>query len=583
MNVLGINGIDGLFHDASASLAIDGVIVAAVAEERFTRIKHAGGIPWNAITWCLQKGHVAFSELDAMGYYLQPDRLAQTFVDDIVTHWGGDAIRLRYYLDAAEAIRHVPERLVERFGPTRASFHFLNHHLCHAESAYHPGLPGVTAILTIDGAGDRETAMLHVGRDGRLRPVRSMLDYPESLGYVYSVFAHHLGFDWISGPGKLMGLAGYGDPRRVCLDDVIRIDERSEKAVSVDLSFFDYHLGGNGFSLQGSERFGRRRMPDEPIEAIHQDLAASVQRRLEDAMVALARSAKSLVPGADRLSLAGGVALNIRAHRRIVDAALFDQVTVAPAASDDGTSIGAALHLSRSLDPGRPLTSPFANPRLYLGPDIERDYDLLGALDVLRDQIDVERLGDEELARRGAALLAQHAIIGWARGPMECGPRALGHRSILANPTDPMVKSTLNRRVKGREEFRPYAPSILAEHAADWFDLRSANGATMESPFMLLEAAVQPDRASRVPGIVHVDGTSRPQTVRESDEPVYHRLLTEFHALTGVPMVLNTSFNRHGEPIVNTPEQAIEVLLATELDALFLGSYVVTRRAVEAR
>ncbi len=567
MIVLGINGINDLFHDASATLVVDGQIVASVEEERFNRRKHSNGIPFEAIRFCLKKAGIAFTDIDHIGYYLDPSVLKQTFVDDVVTRYGCPPDRIQYYGDAAARIAAVNSKLAEAFPfAAKTRFHFLNHHLAHAASAYYLSGFSEAAVLTIDGSGDRETSTLYYGQGADLKKVRDFLIYPESLGYVYTVFANHLALGWIEGAGKLMGLAGFGKADTTLLEDIIQLHPDPARPVTIDMSFFDYHIGGSGFSEKGQARFGAPRTQDQPLSAVHFGLAASVQAMLEKAILHILAVVKQELPHTKNLCFSGGVALNVCANRRILDSAQFDGFFVPPAAYDGGTSLGCALHLNTLYTGQSDYTF---DP--YTGPHITEEYDVKTALCQFVDEIRWEQMSEALLCEKAAGYIAENKIIAWAQGRMESGPRALGNRSILTNAANPDAKMALNTRVKKREEFRPYASSVLEEEADKWFDIA-------RSPHMLLEAHVLEEKQRLIPGVVHVDGTSRPQTVTRAANPRYYRLIQTFHALTGIPMVLNTSFNKHGEPIVNTPEEAIKVLLETDLDALFLGNYHITRR-----
>ncbi len=567
MIVLGINGIDGLFHDASATLIVDGRIVASVEEERFNRRKHSDGVPVEAITYCLGKSGIEFADVDHVGYNLDPDVFSRMFYHSIIEKYGCDPEKVEYCFDASQRIRNIKEKLSESFalGDT-TRFHFLNHHLAHACSAYYPSGFDRAAVLTIDGAGDRETSTLYRGGPRGLEKIHDFLVYPDSLGYIYTVVAAHLGLGWIAGPGKLMGLAGFGTPNSRMFADIIRLHDDPRRPIAIDLSFFDYYLGGHGFTAKGRHRFGDPRADDEPFSRDHFDLAASMQAALEDAMVHLVDQVAILLPDETDLCLAGGVTLNVSANRRILDRGLFERVFVTPPAYDSGTSLGCALYLD-ARNSGR---SRYAFD-VYCGPDVEKDYDIVAACKALEDCIQWHHLSDDALFAAAAESLAANGIVGWVQGRMECGPRALGNRSILCNAMSQTVKDDLNARVKKREGFRPYAPAVLQEECGNWFDLT-------DSPHMMFEATVLEAVRHRVPGIVHVNGTSRPQTVSERTNPRFYRLIRTFFDRTGVPLVLNTSFNRHGEPMVNRPEEAITVLLETGMDDLFIGNYHVRRK-----
>ncbi len=566
MVILGINGVDGIFHDASASLVVDSEIIASVEEERFNRRKHSNGIPFQAIEFCLRKAGLSFSDVNHIGYYLQPEVLRKTFLTDIVSAFGGDASRLAYIDQAANRIAEVEQELRKRFSFRPSTrFHYLNHHMAHAASVYYTSGFERAAILTVDGSGDRESSALFRGNPNGLEKIHEFLVYPESLGFLYTVFAAHLGLNWISGPGKLMGLAGYGRPDPQPFDDVVLLSGDSKRPVRIDLSFFEYHLGGSGLSSKGLARFGKPLAEGAPLDQSHCDLAASVQTVLERAVIHLARQVPSLLPGEESLCLSGGVALNVTTNRRIRDLGLFRRFFVNPPAYDGGTSLGCALYLDAQINRSHKYAFP-----VYCGPDIERDFDIEAGCRAFGDSITWERVGEAEVVSRAARALAEGKFVGWVQGRMECGPRALGNRSILGNPILPDTKDRLNAGIKKREAFRPYASSVCREESARWFDLD-------DSPYMLLEAKVHAEKRASIPAVVHVDGTSRPQTVTEEANPRYYRLIRAFFERTGVPMVLNTSFNQHGEPVVNRPEEAVAALLATTLDDLFIGDYHVRR------
>jgi carbamoyltransferase len=565
MIVLGINGIEGLFHDASATLVADNRIVASVEEERFNRKKHTSGIPVQAIDYCLNKCDLNFQDIDRVGYYLDPYVLQQVFVNSMIKDRPDRAAKIQYYAKAAERMTNIPSILEERYGKhSDLDFQYINHHLAHAASAYYISGADEAAVLTVDGAGDKETMAVFHGKGPHLSQVEAILTYPKSLGFIYTIMASHLYLGWIEGPGKMMGLAGYGSPDYDLFQDIIHLQDDPHRPLDIDLSFFDYHIGGQGLSEKGLERFGQKRLPDEPLGQEHMDLAASVQWILEKAVCHVVSKIPALLPGQKHLCLAGGIGLNVCSNRKILDTGYFERLFITPPAYDGGTSLGCALYLN-TLETGF-HSYDFS---VYLGPDIEDDFDIVNELSAYDGHLAWERLDEKILCRKAAQLISEDKIIGWIQGRMECGPRALGNRSYLTNPMNPKAKALLNGTVKKRESFRPYAPSVLNEHAREWFDLS-------DSPYMLLAAKVLPEKRHLVPGIVHVDGTARPQTVTWEDNPRYYRLLNEFHKLTGVPMVLNTSFNRHGEPIANRPKDAIKNLLSSEFDSLFMGDFHIT-------
>ena len=537
-------------------------------EERFNRRKLSDGLPHNAIQFCLRKGGISFSDIDHIGYYLDPAVLKKTFVDDVVRRFGCSPDPLHYYVDASNKISQVEQTLRETHGASpNIQFHYINHHVAHAASAFYISGFDQSAILTLDGSGDRETCAVYYAGGPEISKVQDILVYPESLGFIYTVIAGHLGLGWIEGPGKLMGLAGYGTPDPSFFEDIVILRDDPSRPIEIDLSYFDYHTGGTGLSEKGKERFGRPRERDEGLVRRHCQLAASAQQMLEQSIIHIARFVPRLVPQTSNLCFAGGVALNVRANRLILDSQLFDRLFVPPAAYDGGTSLGCALYLNAQY------TSCYRYDfDVYCGPDIEQDYSIDAALSKFKDRVKWEVLKEADLYDEAAKYIKENRIIGWVQGRMEWGPRALGNRSILTNAMNPHAKDQLNARVKKREGFRPYAPSVLLEECYNWFDLSIA------SPYMLVEAGVIPENRSIVPGVVHVDGTSRIQTVSKMDNQKYYKLIKRFYELTGVPLVLNTSFNRHGEPMVNTPEEAIIDLIETGMDALFMGNYRITKR-----
>jgi len=572
MIVLGINGIEDIFHDASASLVVDGEVIASVEEERFNRKKHSNGVPYLAIEYCLAKAGIRFSDIDLIGYYLDPEVLQATFYDDVIRKYGAQEQSVRYMKNVSDSIRGLRGRLTTRFEiGAKTKLHFLNHHLCHAASAFYVSGMEHAAVLTIDGSGDRESASLFAGSPNGLKRINDFMVFPESLGFIYTTFAAHLGLGWIEGPGKLMGLAAFGTPDPKLFADIVLLEDDPQRPVRLNLDFFEYHLGRGELPARTLERFCPKVEPGTKLSQAHFDLAATVQQTVGDALMHIVRQVPRLLPGERNLCYAGGLALNVLTNRRIRDSGLFDRLFVAPPAYDGGCSLGAALHLS-TLFEGFKLRPSFCP---YTGPDIERDYDVEAAIRARSDAISAELLSEEDLPVRAAADLAapgRQKIIGWAQGRMECGPRALGNRSILTSPIPADAKDQLNTRVKKREGFRPYAPSVLKEDAPDWFDLD-------ESRYMLLEAQVLAHQRARVPGITHVDGSSRPQTVTQADNCRYYRLIRAFKKETGVPMVLNTSFNRHGEAIVNRPEEAIAVLTDTDMDVAYVGRWRIVKRA----
>ena len=573
MITLGINGVSGIFHDASATIIKDGQLIASVEEERFNRNKHSNGIPFQAIEYCLESAGIDYHEIDNIGYYLQPDVLLENMYNRMISEYGAEPEKVRYIQEVSERISSIPSELSKYFKvdlDISPDFKFLNHHLCHAASAYYPSNYQRAAVLVIDGSGDRESISLYKGEENKLEKVHDFMIFPQSLGFIYSMFSAHLGLGSIEGPGKLMGLSAYGNDCRDLVEDLVSFNDDPYMPVTMHLEHFSYHTGHGDFSDALVQRFGPARKPEDELTEFHRDIAASIQSLISDAIMHIFRQIPVLLPDEKNLCYAGGLALNVLTNRRMHDEKLFDEIFITPAAYDGGCSLGAAYYLHSLSTPLR--IDPVFMP--YFGPDTTKNFDLPSALERFSDQIDYERLDDRQLFKLAASDLAckdHQMIVGWVQGSMELGPRALGNRSMLTSPINKDSKYELDRRVKKREGFRPYAPSVLEEHSSNWFDLEY-------SPYMLLEAKVHEDKRDRVPGIVHVDGSARPQTVNKNINPRYYQLISEFYNITSVPVILNTSFNRHGEPITNTPEEAILVLLETDLDVLYIENWRITKK-----
>lgn len=562
MNILGIGGFS---HDSSAVLVCDGKLVAGVAEERLSRVKHQGGVPRRAVRYCLEAAGLGPEDVDHIGAYMCPLRrlgrrlpyrigkLARSPVYS-VGFIGYELWHNAQYVLGMRSLRG-----------TRTRLHFLEHHPAHAASAFLVSPFDRAALLTVDYIGEWAATWAGIGEGTTLEKLRAA-NYPNSLGVFYSAITDYLGFRRASDEYKVMGLASYGEPEYY---DAFRkiIRARPDGWYDVDVSWLICHyLPGSikgYFSRKFIERFGPPRKKGEPLEARHRNIAASAQRVLEDSVLRLAGWLHERT-GLRRLCLAGGVALNCAMNGRLLRESPFEEIYVQPAAGDDGIGIGAAFRLHYALTGTQ---RSFVMEDACIGPSCsaaEIEAFLDGAKIVYDKPRDVEQ--------RAAELIAEGKIVGWFQGRMEFGPRALGSRSILADPTRPEMKDLLNRYVKHREDFRPFAPSCLEERAGEYFaDCRS-------SPFMLFVYPVRPEMQARVPAITHVDGTARVQTVSRAVSPRYYRMIEAFEKLRGVPMVLNTSFNVMGEPIVNTPADAVRCFYSTGMDALAIGDCVVLKR-----
>jgi len=569
MNILGIGGFS---HDSAAALVCDGRVVAAVDEERLTRIKHQGGVPRRAVACCLEVAGLALDDVDHVGCYMRPflrmSRRIPYRIKQAVRSPGYSLAYIAYeflhnarYVSGMRGLRGANARL-----------HFMEHHPAHAASAFLVSPFDEAALLTVDYIGEWAVTWTGIGRGTDIRPLRTT-NYPDSLGVFYSAITDYLGFRRATDEYKVMGLASYGEPEYY--DDFARIVRlRKDGRYDLDRSWFQCHYAPGSrvgyFSRKFLDRFGPPRKRDEPVEERHRNIAASAQRILEEVVLGIAH-ALHRETGLDRLSMAGGVALNCAMNGRLLRESPFEAIYVQPAAGDDGIAVGAALQLHHQLTEsprGDVMRDACLGPE-YPSAEIRRVLELA--------KIPYEQ--PEDVVERTAALIAEGNIVGWFQGRMEFGPRALGARSILADPTRADMKDLINKHVKHREEFRPFAPSVLAERAHEFFD--GSNGmrpGALDSPFMLFVYPVRPEKRAAVPAITHVDGTARVQTVSKDVAPRYHALIEAFARRTGVPMVLNTSFNDNNEPIVNTPIEAIRCFYSTGMDALVMGDYVVTKR-----
>jgi carbamoyltransferase len=597
-----ILGISAFYHDSAAALVVDGRPVAAAQEERFTRRKHDAGFPANAISFCLQEAGITPEELDYVAYYEKPlakfDRLLETYLAFAPQGFRSFCQAIPVWLKEKLNLRRTLRRGI---GPhTRAPILFLDHHQSHAASAFFPSPFEEAAILTLDGVGEWSTTTWGIGQGNTIR-LTQHLAFPHSLGLLYSAFTYYCGFKVNSGEYKLMGLAPYGRP---LYEDVIRqklLDLKPDGSFRLDLRYFNYCQGLTMTHRRFHQLFGGPpRRPEARLEQRHMDLAASIQAVTEDIVLRLAAHVHHHTQ-MKNLVLAGGVALNCVANGRLLREGPFEALWIQPAAGDAGGALGAALFVWHQL---------LKRPRQALQPDGQQGSLLGPAFDnatiekLLRDKgIAAHHLEEAELLARVAELLAQEKIVGWFQGRMEYGPRALGARSILGDPRAPHMQARMNLKVKFRESFRPFAPAVLREHAPEWFDLP----AEVESPYMLLVAPVRrehrlplteddrrivrddPDLLRRVhvprsdvPAITHVDYSARVQTVDRERNPRFHALLQAFHQRAGCPMLVNTSFNVRGEPIVCTPQDALRCFHATDMDVLVLGDFVIERSDLPA-
>ena len=575
-----ILGISCWYHDAAACLIGDGVILAAAQEERFTRIKHDPSLPVNAISWCLNHAGITAKELSIVAYYDKPflkfERLLETYLATIPRGIPSFLKAMPVWL---KRNLWIPEILRKEIG-FDGKLLFCEHHESHAASAFFPSPFEQAAILTTDGVGEWATTSIGVGTQSSI-VLEQEIHFPHSLGLLYSTFTGYCGFRVNSGEYKLMGLAPYGEPRYVqtILDELI--DLKEDGSYRLNLQYFAFPWGLRMYSRAFERLFGgHARPPESSITCKETDLAHSIQVVTEEAFLRMARHAGK-VSGSKKLCMAGGVALNCVANAKVLESGLFEKLWIQPGAGDAGGALGAALMAwHQYMQSPRYVMDQDTMQGAKLGPSFEAD-EIRAALD--HASIVYEELNEEELCKQVADLLADQKVVGWFQGRMEYGPRALGNRSILADPRRLAMQRHVNQSIKFRESFRPFAPAVLEEKSREWFELND------QSPYMLVTAQVkgahirgeglqkQQNIKSPIAAVTHVDGSARLQTVHKEDNSLFYRLLREFEARTGCPVLINTSFNVRGEPIVCTPKDAVQCFESTHMDVLAIGPFLVRK------
>lgn len=590
MNILGLSAF---YHDSAACLLRDGDIVAAAQEERFTRKKHDPRFPENAVAYCLEAGGIDINGLDYVVFY---DKPYEKFDRLLMTYLGIAPMGLRSFFDQMPPWlkeKLFMRRTVRKLLGYKGHVLFTTHHQAHAGAAFFPSPFQEAAFLTLDGVGEWATATYGVGKDNRIE-ILKQINFPHSLGLLYSAFTYFTGFKVNSGEYKLMGLAPYGEPK---YEDIIRrelIDIKEDGSFRLNMDYFDYCAGLRMTNDRFAKLFGGpRRTPETKLSQREMDLARSVQAVTEDIILRMGRHVRE-VTGMKNLCIAGGVGLNCVANGRLLREGPFDDVWIQPASGDAGNALGCALFVWHQLLKRKRVADGRRQKASYLGPEFSPDeiQTFLDGKGVPYKRFDT----DEALCDAVAGLLATENVIGWFQGRMEFGPRALGARSILGDPRSRSMQSVLNLKIKFRESFRPFAPTVMREHVAEYFEMDH------ESPYMLLVAQVRADRLrkltdeernaqgfdklkvirSDVPAITHVDNSARIQTVDKQDNPIYHRLIERFYDKTGCPVVINTSFNVRGEPIVCTPEHAYTCFMRTRMDYLVLGPFLLDKKEQEA-
>ena len=592
-----ILGISAFYHDSAACIIKDGEIIAAAQEERFTRKKHDASFPHHAIKYCIQEAQINAEQIDSVVFYEKPfikfERLLETYL----------AFAPKGFISFAKAMpAWIKDKLFQKsaiikelksiFGKN-TNWHerlmFSEHHLSHAASAFYPSPFESAAVLTLDGVGEWTTTSIAVGKGSDLKVVKE-IHFPHSLGLLYSAFTYYTGFKVNSGEYKVMGLAPYGEPRYANLIREKLITVADDGSFHLDMSYFDYATGLTMTNKKFDALFGGPpRTSETELSQREMDLAASVQKVIEEIVVQLAKGIAKET-GERNLCLAGGVALNCVANGILLREKIFDNIWIQPAAGDAGGALGAALSVWHLNNQGERKISTIGDAMKgsYLGPvfnDIEIEEELKSCGAVFK------KYSEDELIKNVASALANEKAVGWMQGRMEFGPRALGGRSIIADPRSPKMQKQLNLKVKYRESFRPFAPSVLREDVGEWFEHY------IDSPYMLLVADVQKDKRrtmtveekalfgieklnvsrSSVPAITHIDYSARIQTVHKDTNPLYHALISNFKNMTGCPLIVNTSFNVRGEPIVCTPKDAFKCFMGTDLDVLALGNFLLIK------
>ncbi len=584
MNILGISCF---YHDSAACLVRDGEIIAAAQEERFSRKKHDSGFPINAINYCLKEAGIKAGDLNLVAFYDKPFIKLERILETALTYAPSGITQFIEAIPAVLKQKLWVTEIIRNDLDYNGKIIFAEHHESHAASAFYPSPFKEAAFLTIDGVGEWETASFGVGKDSDL-DIQQYLKFPNSLGLLYSAFTYYTGFRVNYGEYKLMGLAPYGNSvyRDIILKELI--DLKSDGSFRINMKYFGFCNSLRMTNTRFDRLFGGpARKPEETITQRYMDIAASIQSVTEEIMVKMTTYIHQ-VTGMDKLCLAGGVALNCVGNGRILRQGLFKDIWVQPASGDAGGALGAALLAwHKYLGNKRNVTAANDSQKAsLLGPSYNDDY----VEDFLKQKcISYRRLSYSEIVKEVSDLIIMGKVIGWFQGRMEFGPRALGARSIIGDARNPDMQSKMNLKIKYRESFRPFAPTVLKENVSEWFELGK------ESPYMLLVAAVRPDKRvkvdedfngldkmravrSLIPAVTHVDYSARVQTARREDNPLYYDMIQAFLQKTGCPVIINTSFNVRGEPLVLSPEDAYKCFMRTELDYLMLGSFLLDKK-----
>ena len=566
-------GISCYYHDSAASLLKDGKVIAAVEEERFSRKKFDDGFPKMAIDWCLKEAEISPENLDSVAFYDKPVLKFERLLDNYIAV----APRGLYsFLNVIPKWLHkrlwVKDEISKHLKGFRGDIIFPEHHVSHAAHTFFTSPFDEAAILTVDGVGEWSTTSFGTAHDTTIK-LTNDIRWPHSLGLFYSAFTYFLGFKVNEGEYKLMGLSAYGKPKYYDLIMKNLVDVKNDGSIHLNMKYFSFTYDKVMTNQNFSDLFGiPPRKEDSKAEQVHYDIAASAQLVLEDILLKMANHVHKKT-GMKNLCFGGGVALNGVANHRILKDGPFENLHIPPSPGDGGSAIGCAQYLyychkknKRTIE----QNSERVRNNIYVGPSFSDD-EIKSFLE--ENNIDYEYLEREQLLQTTAKLISEQNIVGWYQGKMEWGPRALGNRSILADPRDGKMKNVLNEKIKHREAFRPFAPSILEEYVSEYFDI------DITSPYMLLVVPVK--KPEKIPAVTHVDGTGRLQSVSKNINPLYYDLINEFYKITGVPVIVNTSMNVMGEPIVTSPEEAFKMWARTEMDNLVMGNYLISENSID--
>ena len=561
-------GISCYYHNSAAALLKDGHVIAAVEEERFSRKKFDDGYPKMAIDWCLNECAISPKQIDSVAFYDKPILKFERLLDNYIAV----APRGMYsFLDTIPKWLHkrlwIKNEIKNHLKDFKGNIIFPEHHMSHAAYAFYTSEFDESAILTIDGVGEWTTASFGIAKNNKIQ-LTNDIRWPHSLGLFYSAFTYFLGFKVNEGEYKLMGLSSYGKPKYYDLIKENLIDVKNDGSIHLNMKYFAFTYDKVMTNENFAQLFGiPPRKEGQKTEQIHYDIGASAQKVLEDVMLKMVNHIY-LKTKMKNLCMSGGVALNGVANYQILKNGPFDNVHIPPSPGDGGSAVGCAQYLyfvhnnkKRIIENNH---SKLIQENVYVGPSYS-DEDIIKFLD--SNNIKYEKFEKQSLLKKTAQLISTGNIVGWYQGKMEWGPRALGNRSILADPRNASMKDILNEKIKHRESFRPFAPSVLEEYASDFFDI------DIPSPYMLMVTKVK--KPEIIPAVTHVDGTSRLQTVSNDANPLYYDLINEFYKITGVPVIINTSMNVMGEPIVNTPEQAFQMIVKTDMDCLVMGNNLI--------